>query len=183
MKTNLMRLALATTLAIGLSACADDAAEQQGGGGGGGQGSMAQQQARKDAAENRRPNDMGDQFRANVTTDLMAEGRDFAEAYARMPWVHANIAAEDWERALDDLQFVMKQVDDLSGDKDVGAPLKAKIASVRPQLAALSRQIQAHDMTANATAAAVTQRFAALTNDPLMNAWLGDRPHGGGAGQ
>jgi hypothetical protein len=55
--------------------------------------------------------------------------------------------------------------------------------SVRPQLATLSRQIQAHELTAKTTAAAVTQRFAALTNDPLLNAWLGDRPHGGGAGR
>jgi hypothetical protein len=178
MRQQLMGLALASVMAFGMAGCANN--NDQGGGGGG---DAKTQRAKADNMSQKNGNDMGDQLRANLTTDLTTEGRDFAEAYARMPWVHANLAAGDWERALDDLQFVNKQLDDLHGDRDISAAIKGKIAGVKPMVAQLMMQIQKHDKASLQTSVKVLDRFAMLTNDPLLLAWIGDRTKGGGAGR
>lgn len=178
MTNKLMRLTLAALLTAGLAGCADNRDEAQGGGGG-----DHRDRAAADQRSQQNGNDMGDQLRANLSTDLTTEGRDFAEAYARMPWVHANLAAGDWERADDDLKFISKQLDDLNRDNDVSAAIKAKIVTLKPMVAQLGQQIQKHDKAALKTSATVLNRFAAVTNDAQILAWMGDRTRGGGAGR
>ncbi|MNS23385.1 hypothetical protein D3C72_551970 [compost metagenome] len=179
-RNKVMGMSLAALLVAGLAGCADNNRDEARGGGGG---ATHTERAAADQRADRNGNDMGDQLRANLSTDLTTEGRDFAEAYARMPWVHANIAAGDWERALDDLKFVSKQIDDLNRDNDVSAPIKAKIVTLKPMVAQLSQQIQKHDKAALQTSATVLNRFAAVTNDAQVLAWMGDRTKGGGAGR
>ena len=177
MKNNMMRVTLAALMVAGLAGCANS--NDQGGGGG----DAKTHRAVADDHSQKNGNDAGDQLRANMSTDLTTEGRDFAEAYARMPWVHANLAAGDWERALDDLQFISKQIDDLHRDNDVNSAIKAKIETVKPLIATLTQQIQKHDQASLHTSVMLLDKFAAVTNDKAVLAWMGDRTKGGGAGR
>jgi hypothetical protein len=180
MQSKFLPVALAALMMGSLSACAprDEATE----GGGGGPAMTQQERAARDAQTQRRDNDQGDQLRANLSTDLTTEGRDLAEAYARVPWVHANLAAGDWERALDDTQFLNKQLDDMNRDNDISPAIKRKIAALKPHVATLTQQIQKHDKAALTTSKRLLDSFATTVNDPLVLAWMGDRTRGGGAG-
>lgn len=178
MRSKILPVAVAALMMGSLAACAPR--EETTGGGGGA--TTTQERAAHDAAEQRRDNDMGDQMRSNLSTDLTTEGRDFAEAYARVPWVHANLAAGDWERALDDTQFLNKQLDDMNRDNDISPQIKQKIMALKPQVALLTQQIQKHDKAALTTSKRLLDSFATTVNDPVVLAWMGDRTRGGGAG-
>ena len=136
-------MALAAVAAIALTGCPDNRGTTGGGGGPANKANSAQDQAQgadrgrdvmaadeKKGYEDRAP--MGEKIRANLTHDLTGAARDYAEAYARAPWVHANLAAGDWERADDDLQFISDQIADLQQDKKLDAGIKAKLNTVKP---------------------------------------------------
>lgn len=173
-----MPLALAIAV-TGAAGCADDRREAAGGGGGATTTQQQQQQERRVATGD----DWWDQASANLSNDLSTEGRDFAEAYTRAPWVHANLAAGDWERALDDLQFIRDQLNDLNRDNDVTPAIKGKIATLMPLVKTLDSQIQKHDKASIQSASRLVTAFTAVTNDSAVLAWMGDRTRGGGAGR
>ncbi|MDB5099633.1 MAG: hypothetical protein JWM80_4054 [Cyanobacteria bacterium RYN_339] len=164
MTNPMLRLALVTLVAGSLTAC-----NNRGGGGGGGNTGSGRTTA--------------EQTKTNMAprSNLRAEGRELAEAYARVPWVHANIAANDWEKALDDLQVVQKKLDGLKDDKNINAALKAKIMAVKPQVALLTVQIQKHDKAAIHSTVVLLDRFASTVDDPMVLAWMANK--GGGAGR
>lgn len=180
MRSKILPVAVAALMVGSLSACAPRDEAEVGGGGGGT--TATQDRAARDAQSQREGNDMGDQMRANLSNDLSGEGRDFAEAYARVPWVHANLAAGDWERALDDTQFLTRQLDDMARDNDISADIKRKIAVLKPHVTTLTQQILKHDKAALTTSKRLLDSFATTVNDPLILAWMGDRTRGGGAG-
>lgn len=177
-----MALALATLGA--LFGCAPNN-EDTGGGGGGTTAERTERTTERtvDRTVNRPAgNTWWDQATANMSNDLSTEGRDFAEAYTRVPWIHANLAAGDWERALDDLQFVRNQMLDLERDNDVSANIKNKMKSLRPMIGSLEQKILKHDKTAIQDTQRLLMAFSNAVNDPAVLAWMGDRTRGGGAG-
>lgn len=162
LKKNLIPVLAALALALPLAACANDRAENGGGGG-----TAQQERAQTDG------NNAADQLRANMPgTELEGASRKFADAYARLPWIHANLAATDWERALDDLQHVRDQLAELQRDNRLNPEVKAKLAGLKPITDRLDREIQAHDRAALMTTATLLNRFTALTNDPKTLAWI-----------
>ena len=189
MNTKKISMALMAAAAIALAGC--DTREEAGGGGGAA--NRAQDDAQgadrgrdvmatdeKKGYEDRAP--MGEKVRANLTTDLTGAARDYAEAYARAPWVHANLAAGDWERADDDLQFISDQIADLQQDRNVTAAIKAKFNAVKPLIAQLDGQIGAKNPQAIQNASMLVNKMGALVADRQVLAWFGAHPTGGGAG-
>jgi hypothetical protein len=179
-------LAIATIGAV-LGCAPDNDRDTGANGGGGGQTAMQQERQRQmnqqsQQSQRNTNNTWWDQATANMSNDLSTEGRDFAEAYTRVPWIHANLAAGDWERALDDLHFVRDQLRDLERDNDVSADIKAKFVGLRPMVASLDKKIQAHDKTAMQDTQRMLMVFANAVNDPKILAWMGDQTRGGGAG-
>jgi hypothetical protein len=165
MTNRFLRVALVVALAGSLAACNNN---NRGGGGGGnaGSGRTTTEQAKSNMA---------------MHTMLRSDGKELADAYAHVPWIHANLAAGDWERALDDLQTVQKKLDAIKNDKHINATVKAKIEAVKPQMAILTTQIQKHDKTATRTTVVLLEQFAKTMNDPVILTWIG--PKGGGAGR
>lgn len=186
-------MALAAAAAIALTGCPDDRGTTGGGGGPATDTNRAQDQMQgadqgrdmmaaneRQGYEDRAP--MGEKVRANLTTDLTGAARDYAEAYARAPWVHANLAAGDWERADDDLQFISDQLADLQQDRNVSAAIKAKINALKPTIAQLDKEIGAKNTAAIQNASVLTSKMAQLVGDKQVLAWFGAHPTGGGAG-
>ena len=102
--------------------------------------------------------------------------------HAAAPNVYlTNLAANDWERALDDLQTVQKKLDAIKNDKDMSAALKQKLMAIKPQVAVVNTQIQRHDKAAVRSTVILLNDFTKVMDDPAMMAWLGNR--GGGAGR
>lgn len=163
---------------MGTAACSNERRETTGGGGGGK--TAVHDETNKGAGVQ---NTWWDQASANLSNDLSTEGRDFAEAYTRAPWVVSNLAANDWERALDDLQFINDQLDDLNKDNDVSSTIKAKISTLKPMVHTLNAQIQKHDKAAIQTASKLVGAFTLVVNDKAVLAWMGDKTRGGGAGK
>jgi hypothetical protein len=128
-------------------------------------------------------NHMDARPKTTMVTNFTAEGRNFVEAYARVPWVHANVAAENWSKALDDLRFIDKQLTDLDKDRDVGMPVKAQVTHLMPMVATLNQQIRSHNRAALVTAASLNTQFSRLTNDRVMLTWIGNHSKGGGGGR
>ncbi len=182
-------MAMAMAAALALTGCPDRGTEGGGGGAadrtqdrmqGADQGRDVMATDEKKGYEDRAP--MGEKIRANLTTDLTGGARDYAEAYARAPWVHANLAAGDWERADDDLQFISDQIADLQQDKNVTATIKQKLATIKPMISLLDGQIGAKNPQAIHNASLLTTRMAQLVGDRQVLAWFGAHPMGGGAG-
>lgn len=165
MHNRFLRLTMAAVLAGSLAACNNNR-----GGGGGGSSNMGSGRTQMEQTKS----NMG-------TSNLRSEGKDLADAYAHVAWVHANLAANDWERALDDLQTVQKKVDGLKDDKAMSAALKQKVMAIKPQIAVVSTQIQKHDKTAIKSTVILLNDFSKVMDDPAMLSFLGNR--GGGAGR
>jgi hypothetical protein len=166
MHNRILRVALIAMVAGSLTAC-----NNRGGGGGGGQVGSGRTKT--------------EQIKTNMAprSNLRAEGRDFADAYARVPWIHANLAANDWEKALDDLQTVNKKLDGLNNDKHLNATIKGKVMTLKPQVASLTTQIQKHDKNAIHTTVALLNNFSKVMDDPVMLSFVGNKSQGGGAGK
>lgn len=201
MTTKKLMMALALAAALASTGCANDRTE---GGGGGdrttvddraaGGANNAQDTAQgadrgrdKAGADERRGYEdrttMGEKMRANMSTDLVGNAREFAGAYARAPWVHANLAAGDWERADDDLAYISDQLADLLKDDDLEARIKQRIDDVQPLIAKLDGQIGAKNQGARVTAHQLVNKFAEISNDRNVVAWMGEKERrGGGAG-
>lgn len=175
MSNKAIPLALATVLMLGLAGCADNREEVQGGGGGGT--TTAERDQRTTQGQG---NTRTEQVRSMGGDNITEHGRDFAEAYARMPWVHANLVAKDWERALDDLHVVRDRIDEIGRDAALTADAKSTIAAAKSEIKKLDAKIQAHDMTAAADSKRLLNWFSATLDKPTMTAWFG--PRGGGAG-
>ena len=203
MRNKMLRLALVAVMAGSLTACADKRPSGGGGGGNATENRMAANENRTAANDNRmaanenrtavnenrtaanenRTAANENRTAARTTTDLTGENRGLAEAYARMAWVHANLAAGDWQKGLDDLKFISGKLDDLNKDKDISMPLKQKMMALRPHIALLTAQIQKHDKASVGTAAKLVNQCAAVVNDPLVLGWMGGTRKGGGAGR
>lgn len=169
MLTRKLSMALAMAVALALTGCPDRGTQ---GGGGGGAADQAQGQDRD----------------ANVGRDIMmgtslkGSARHLAEAYARAPWVHANLAAGDWKRADTDLQFISDRVGDLQKDKGVSAAIQQKIGALVPLISLLDGQIGAKNVAAIQNAGQLVSRMGSVMGDKQVLAWFGGQPTGGGAG-
>lgn len=191
MNTRKISMALAMAAAIALTGCPNR--DTGGGGGAADKANKAQDRMQgadqgrdvmaadeKKGYEDRAP--MGEKVRANLTVDLTGSARDYAEAYARAPWVHANLAAGDWERADDDLQFISKQIADLQKDKKLDPSIKRKLDTIKPMISLLDGQIGAKNQQAVHNARLLVDRMGRLVDDRQVLAWFGAHPLGGGAG-
>lgn len=188
MINTMWRAGVALAIAAAMAGCAP---EDRGGGGGTNtvqdQAQGADQGRDTMAADEQRGYEdratAGEKLRANLTTDLTGAARDYAEAYARAPWVHANLAAGDWERADDDLQFISDQIADLRQDNAVSTAVKGKIAAITPLITQLDGQIGKKDTRAMHTASVLVSRMGQVIADKQVMAWFGAHPMGGGAGK
>ena len=117
---------------------------------------------------------------ADLTRDLAGESRDFVEAYARAPWVHANAVGREWGRAQEDLGFIRERLADLAEDEDVDPSLKAELERLTPWIDRLDEELAAEKPQAVKTAAELVVQFTALTNKAQVSAWLGQEGGGGG---
>jgi hypothetical protein len=167
MQNRFVRLAMVAMLAGSLVACNNN----RGGGGGGSNNNMGSGRTKTEQAKS----NMAPQ------SNLRSEGKDLADAYAHVAWIHADLAANDWERALDDLQTVQKKLDGIKNDKAMSAALKQKVMAIKPQVAVVNSQIQKHDKGAIKSTVVLLGDFTKVMDDPAMMAWLGNR--GGGAGR
>ncbi|MFP5500863.1 MAG: hypothetical protein ACLGIN_00145 [Candidatus Sericytochromatia bacterium] len=117
---------------------------------------------------------------ADLTRDLAGESRDYVEAYARAPWVHANAISREWGRAREDLGFIRERLVDLAEDEDVDPGLKVELERLMPSIARLDEELAAEKPQAVKTAAALVVQFTTLSNQTQVSAWLGQEGGGGG---
>lgn len=117
---------------------------------------------------------------ADLTRDLAGESRDFVEAYARAPWVHANAVGREWGRAREDLGFIRERLADLAKDEDVDPRLKTQLERLTPWIDRLDEELAAEKPQAVRTAAELVVQFTTLTNQTHVSAWLGQEGGGGG---
>ena len=144
-------VALAAVLALGAAGCSNN---NNRGGGGGGTGMQERQGSGTTTTSQTKSNmTMGD--------NLSKQGKGYAEAYARMPWVHSNLVAHDWERALDDLHYVRDHVDDLLKDANLPKDAKTGLGTIKTDIAKLDASIRKHDMAAIGQSKMLVDRFAA----------------------
>lgn len=180
MSNKVIPVAMATVLMLGLAGCADNREETRGGGGGGTTSTTTTTTERDNRAMQGQGTTRTEQTRSLGGDNITSHGRNFAEAYARMPWVHANLVAKDWERALDDLHVVRDRIDDIAKDTALTADAKSTIAAAKSEIKKLDAKIQAHDVTAAADSKRLLNWFSTTLDKPMMTAWFG--PKGGGAG-
>jgi hypothetical protein len=181
MSNKAIPVALAAVLMLGLAGCADNREEVQGGGGGGTTSTTTTTTTERD---NRAMQGQGasrtEQARSMGGDNITAHGRDFAEAYARVPWVHTNLVAKDWERALDDLHVVRDRIDAIAKDTALTADARSTVVAAKSEITKLDAKIRAHDATAVADSKRLLNWFSTTLDKPMMTAWFG--PRGGGAG-
>lgn len=103
---------------------------------------------------------------------LVPDDQGFQDAYTHAPQLHADVAAGRWERALDELTYIDRQINTIEHAEDVSPRLKRHIALVRPMIKRLAGQIRQKDATSIHTARALVGAFAAITNDPDMRTWM-----------
>jgi len=161
-------VAVAATLIFGMAGCSNN----KGGGGGGTTTTTTHEQARTN-----------EQNQAHTASGakVSSEGKDFADAYSRVAWVHADIIARDWDQAKDDLKHVDSKLNDLLKDKDMPANAKTSIQGLKSDVSKLNTSIQKHDAIAAMQAKALLNRFATDLNMVPTMAWFGEHK-GGGAG-
>lgn len=107
---------------------------------------------------------------------LAPDERGFRDAYGHAPRLHADIVAQDWDRAMDELSYIDRQVAKIEGAEDVSKAVRRRIGKVRPMITRLRDQIPRKDPNAIHTASALVGAFATLTNDPAVRAWI-NAPH------
>jgi hypothetical protein len=171
---------LSAALMVGLAGCADNREEVQGGGGGGmtttqrdggGAGMNAPDRATERAATQR-----ADNWGTNLTDDK----RNFAQAYVRAPWVHANLLAGEWEQAGEDLQYIRDTMTDLRRSQNIPVAVRNELNTLDRSVTTLANQITRHDRAAVQGASNLVSSMNRLANDRSVVAWMG--PAGGGAG-
>lgn len=166
----MIKRVLTAAMAVGmLAGCPDDTTA----GGGGG---VENQRTGVDSTV-----DVGDQLWANLSRDLVGNQRDYAQAYTRATWVHAQLSAGDWERANDDLNALQGNVEAVMEADDVPQQAKNWINQLTPTIETLQTQINDRDRAALNTASELVSSFNNTTNALVAAGWLGER--GGGAGQ
>lgn len=114
----------------------------------------------------------------SITDDLAAPSRHLAETYSRAASLHAQAASGEWERALDDLHVIKRQVAEMGQDEGLTSGVKQRIGKVQPLLSRLDGEVQKHDKASVATASRLVDAFASLINDPAVQTWLGDEKGG-----
>lgn len=165
MITRKLSMALAMAVALALTGCPDRGTQ----GGGGGAADTDQSQGVNVGRE-------------LMGTSLKGSARHLAEAYARAPWVHANLAAGDWKRADSDLQFISDRVGDLQKDKGLSAAIQQKIGALVPLISLLDGQIGAKNAAAIQNAGQLVSQMGSVVADKQVIAWFGGQSMGGGAG-
>jgi hypothetical protein len=103
---------------------------------------------------------------------MAPDERGFRDAYGHAPRLHADIVAQDWDRAMDELSYIDRQVAQIEAAEDVSKAVRRRITKVRPMIARLRDQIPKKDPNAIHTASALVGAFATLTNDPAVRAWI-----------
>ena len=181
MSTKGMLPALALAAMVAVAGC-HPGKEQAGGGGGQGEAKKQAPISTTTRSDEERMS-FGERLRETWARDLTGSARTFADTYARAPWIHANLAAGDWERAKGDTLYVRDKLMALGRDKAVPVPLKVELDGVKPLIAQLEDQIAKQDPAAVRSAQALVDRLAAITSDARTVAWLAGKPAGGGAGK
>lgn len=171
-----LALALATTLG-----CAPEADREVGGGGGD---QMANQPANQDPTRETGPEAAGNQMALEWGTNITGDERNYADAYTRATWVHANLVGEEWEQAGEDLAYIEDQITDLARSQDVPANVRSRISSLQPAVNTLASQILKKDKAAIQGARNLVTAFTNITSDQAVVAWMGEQGDrvGGGAG-
>jgi hypothetical protein len=105
---------------------------------------------------------------------LAPDEKGFRDAYGHAPRLHADLVAHDWERAMDELSYIDRQVAQIEGAEDVSKAVRRRIKKVRPMIARLRDQIPKKDPNAIHTASALVGAFAAITNDPAVRGWINE---------
>jgi hypothetical protein len=162
-------MAVAATLIFGMAGCSNN---NKGGGGGGTTTTTPHEQA-KTNEQNQAHTPSGNK--------LSSQGKDFADAYSRVAWVHADIMAKDWDQAKDDLKHVDSKLNDLMKDNALSANAKTAIKGLKSDVSKLNTSIQKHDAIAAVQAKALLNRFATDLNMAPTMAWF-NQNKGGGAG-
>ena len=158
-------MALAATM-IGLVGCAQPGERVEGGGAGEGRTPAEQAAAQESVAWG---------------TSLTGDKRTLAEAATRVSWMQANIAANEWEQAGEDLADIEDKIVRLSDDPDVPAAVKQELATFQPMIDKAGQQLVAHDAAAHQTAMQLSDKFGSLMSHTQVAAWFSEG-QGGGAG-
>lgn len=103
---------------------------------------------------------------------LSPDGTEFKDAYSHTPTLHAYVAAGRWDRALDELTYIDREVTTLEHAEDMTPAVKHRLALVRPVIKRLAGEIRQHDQQSVHTARALVGAFAAITNDPKVRQWM-----------
>lgn len=171
MLKKLLPLALAAAVAGTLAGCPDTAERDMGGGAG-----TADREAVAPEADGQRDNlDLG------WGQGLTGSERDFAEAYTRATWVHANLLGGDWEQAQEDIGAVKDRISDLNTDDEVAANVKTQVNQLQPMIEQLDQAIANRDTRSAAMAAQLVSRFSSTGTLLAGLGFLG--VEGGGAGK
>lgn len=167
-------VAMAATLILTMAGCSGN---NRGGGGGGN--TMSENRSTTQTTTTRTE----EQNQAHTAPGAKVSniGKDFADAYSRVAWVHADIIAKDWDRAKDDLKHVDSKLNDLLKNKDLPSNAKTSITALKSDVTKLNNSIMKHEGVAAVQAKALINRFATELNMAPTVAWFGEKK-GGGAG-
>jgi hypothetical protein len=120
---------------------------------------------------------MSPEQRTRIHGDQLA----FASAYARVPWVVANLGAGDWHRALQDVVYVQDQIVRLKRSATVTARPRLTVAELQPKTDELALLVQRHDPAAMPLAASLVDDFTRAAVELSSSGWIA-AGWGGGAG-
>lgn len=116
-------------------------------------------------------------------TNLTGDKRTMAKAVARTGWMQANLAAQEWEQAGEDLADIEDMLIRLSDDPDVPANVRERLSVVGGTIDQLGNQLTQRDAAAIQTAQKLSSDMAGLMADQAVVAWLSEGGAvGGGAG-
>lgn len=175
-------VAMAATLILSMAGCSGHKA---GGGGGGGTTSNTQTGTSSNSMKSNQNQAQTNQSQSqtNASGKVSSQGKDFADAYSRVAWVHADIIAKDWDRARDDLKHVSDKLDGLAKDKNLSADAKTEVKALQGDVRTLNASIQKKSAVAAVQAKMLINRFATDLNLAPTIAWFsGNKGGGAGAG-